>query len=586
MNARKLLLGSCLGLMLGLSTTAHAQAPAAAARKPNVIVFLTDDNGYGDLSCHGNPVLRTPHFDRLHDESVRLTDFHVAPMCTPTRGQLMTGKDALRNGASSVCAGRSFLRPGIPTMAEIFASAGYRTAMFGKWHLGDSYPNLPHQRGFQEAVYHLGWGITSMADLWENDYFDGRFRHNGTLTSYKGFCTDVFFKLAMDWIKSVRSSDQPFFLYLPTNAAHGPHWVAERYRKPYAGKGPAAFFGLMANLDENLGRLDDFLGAENLKDNTIFIYLNDNGATAGGTVYNAGMRGRKTEYYEGGHRAACFVRWPAGGLKAPADVAALTEVQDLLPTLIDLCRIPTPAGASFDGASLARLLRGEPGPPMSRTLVVQYGQVPAKWDCAVMHDRWRFVLGKELYNLDTDPGQAHDVAADHPQVVARMREAYESWWAGVEPKLNDFTPIVIGSERENPVTLSAADWANVYCDNMNDLRTGKPANGPWYVLPERDGVYHVELRRWPAEADAPIAGAVPPFRAVAGGLQAGKALPVERARLAICDFDESRPVGVTDKSVTFTVRLKAGSKVPLRTWFYDAAGHELSGAYFAYVRRE
>src|SRR5688500_774681 len=154
---------------------------AAAGERPNVIIVITDDQGYGDLSCHGNPVLKTPNLDRLHSESVRLTDFHVAPMCTPTRGQLLTGMDALRNGASSVSAGRSFIRPGLPTLPEAFAAGGYKTALFGKWHLGDSYPNLPHYKGFQEAVYHLGWGITSMADTWENDLFDGRFFHNGQL---------------------------------------------------------------------------------------------------------------------------------------------------------------------------------------------------------------------------------------------------------------------------------------------------------------------------------------------------------------------------------------------------------------------
>ena len=155
--------------LLTLAVLVIVAAPAWAAdtaRKPNVICFLTDDNGYGDHACLGNPVLKTPNFDKLHSESVRLTDFHVAPMCSPTRGQLMTGMDCLHNGASSVSAGRSMIRRGIPTMAEIFRAGGYRTAMYGKWHLGDSYPNLPHQRGFQDAVFHLGWGITSMADLW------------------------------------------------------------------------------------------------------------------------------------------------------------------------------------------------------------------------------------------------------------------------------------------------------------------------------------------------------------------------------------------------------------------------------------
>jgi arylsulfatase len=583
-----------LSLLIGLTSTmiaaAHAAEPVHPGR-PNVIILMTDDNGYGDLSCHGNPVLKTPNFDRLHDQSIRLTDFHVAPMCTPTRSQLITGKDALHNGASSVCAGRSFLRPGIPTMAEIFRDGGYRTAIFGKWHLGDSYPNLPHQRGFQEAVYHLGWGITSMADLWQNDYFDGHFAHNGTLQRYPGYCTDVWFNLAMDWIKNGRSQDresdrdQPFFLYLPTNSAHGPHWVPAKYKTPYLGRGPAAFLGMMANLDENLGRLDDFLRQNGLEQNTIVIYLNDNGATAGAQIYNAGMRGTKTQYYEGGHRAACFIRWPAGGLRKPADIAALTEVQDLLPTLIDLCGVTTPSGATFDGTSLAGLLRGNTDALADRMLVVQYGQRPTAWDCAVMWNKWRLVKGTELYDLASDPGQKNDIAAQHPDVVKRMRYHYEAWWAGVVPQLDDFVPVVIGVEQQNPVTLSAADWANIYCDNMNDLRSGKPANGPWYVIAARDGTYEIALRRWPKEADAPIAGGVPAFQAVDGGLPPGKALPITAARLKVADLDETKPVSQGDKAVTFTVELKAGTKMPMQTWFLGADGRELCGAYFADVHR-
>ena len=245
-----------------------AGSAAEAAKRPNVIIVVSDDQGYGDFSCHGNPILKTPNLDKLHDRSIRLTDFHVAPMCTPTRGQLLTGLDALHSGASSVCAGRSFIRRGIPTLAELFAANGYRTGHFGKWHLGDSYPNLPHQRGFQETVYFLGWGITSMADLWQNDCFDGRFRHNGVLQQYKGYCTDVWFDLAMNWIKERRDKDEPFFVYLPTNAAHGPCWVADKYKQPYKGRGPAGFFGMIANLDENMGRLDAFLSANGLGDNT------------------------------------------------------------------------------------------------------------------------------------------------------------------------------------------------------------------------------------------------------------------------------------------------------------------------------
>jgi arylsulfatase len=561
-------------------TAAEAESP----RRPNVLILLTDDNGYGDLSCHGNPVLRTPHFDRLHGQSVRLTDFHVAPMCTPTRGQLMTGLDALHNGATSVCAGRSFLRPGIPTMAEAFAAGGYRTGLFGKWHLGDSYPNLPHQRGFQEAVYFLGWGVTSMADRWQNDCFDPYYSHNGALRRYKGYCTDIWFNLAMDWIKECKRRGEPFFVYLPTNAAHGPCWVHEKYKEPYRGRGPAAFFGMMANLDENLGRLDAFLRENGLSDDTLLIYLNDNGATAGANVYNAGMRGRKTQYYDGGHRASCFLRWPAG-LRKPCDLDALTEVQDLLPTLIDLCGLKAPQGARFDGTSLAGLLRGTADQLPDRMLVVQYGQRPEKWDSAVMWNKWRLVKGKELYDIKSDPGQNRDLAGDHPDVVKKLRDHYEKWWAGVEPLVDDFVPVVVGSDRENPVTLTAADWANVYCDNMQNLRAGLNRNGPWHLLAEKDGTYEIELRRWPREADAPIRAGVPAFKAVDGGLPPGKALPVVRARLRVGDVDESRPVGPTDKGITFTVPLKAGTKTRMQTWFYDAEGKQLCGAYFAYVRR-
>lgn len=568
-------------------------AAAEPAARPNVIVVLSDDQGYGDFSCHGNPVLRTPNLDKLHSQSVRLTDFHVAPMCTPTRGQLMTGMDAFHNGASSVSAGRSLVRRGIPTMADIFAGGGYKTALFGKWHLGDSYPNLPHYRGFQETSYHLGWGITSMADTWENDYFDPRFFHNGKLTQYKGYCTDVLFDLGMDWMKERATRREPFFLYLPTNAPHGPTWVADKYKSLYRDKGPAAFFGMIANLDENMGRLESFLTRTGLRDNTLVIFFHDNGGTGGVNVFNAGMRGRKTTYYEGGHRAACFLRWPAGKFGQPRDSDALTEVQDLLPTLIELCGLQTPKSARLDGISLAGLLHGTQPSLPDRMLVVQYGEQPgpkgrklAKGDCAVLWNKWRLVHGKELYDLRTDPGQMTDVAGKHPEVVRKMLDHYETWWRGVEPGTNDFEPISIGADQENPVKLSSADWARVYCDNMNDLRTGREANGPWHVRVEKDGEYEIALRRWPKEADAPIASGVPAFKAVDGGLPAGKALPITRARIKVGGFDQARDVGPQDKEVVFNVKLTKAEKLPLETWFSTADGKQLCGAYFAYVRRK
>jgi arylsulfatase len=578
MNRRRLVL--LLSFALGLARPAHAETA-----RPNVIVVLSDDQGYGDFSCHGNPVLKTPNLDRLHDESVRLTDFHVAPMCSPTRGQLMTGLDAVRNGATSVTAGRMFVRRGIPTMADVFKASGYRTGQFGKWHLGDTYPYLPHQRGFDESVCHLGFGVTSVAEPWLNDCFDPRYYHNGVLTRYKGYCTDIWFDLAMTWIKERAERKEPFFVYLPTSAPHGPHWCPEKYKKPYEGKGPAGFFGMIANIDENMGRLEALLRDTGLRDNTIVVFMNDNGGTAGVRLFNAGMRGMKTQYYEGGHRAACFVRWPAG-LRKPADVDVLAQVQDLLPTLVELCGLRPPQDAKFDGASLAGLLKGTRDSLPDRMCVVQYGQKPEKWDCAVMWNKWRLVKGKELYDLKTDPGQAKDVAAAHPDVLKKMTDYYDGWWAGVEKLVDDFSPISVGSEKQNPVCLTAAEWANQYLDNLNDLREGVKRNGPWHLLVEQDGEYEVSLRRWPKEADAAISAGVPPFKAVDGGLPAGKALPVRKARIKVAGLDETKPVGPDDKEVVFTVRLKGGARLQMQTWFYDGEDKELCGAYFAYVRRK
>ncbi len=420
-----------------------------------------------------------------------------------------------------------------------------------------------------------------MADTWENDCFDGRYGHNGVLKKYPGYCTDVWFDLSMKWMKDRREKGEPFFLYLPTNAPHGPHWVPEKYKAPYRGKGPEGFFGMIANLDENMGRLDVFLRESGLRENTILVFLHDNGGTAGVKVWNAGMRGHKTTYYEGGHRAACFIRWPAGDLGPPRDVDALTQVQDLYPTLADWCGVARPPLPRIDGASLAVLFRE--GAPSDRMLVVHYGQRPVPREGAVLWGKWRLVHGKELYDLRTDTGQANDAAARHPDVAKKMLDHYDRWWKGVEPLVDDMVPVVIGHPAENPVRLSAADWANVYCDNMKNLRDGVGRNGPWHVRVERDGTYEIGLRRWPREADAPIAGGVPEFKAVDGGLPAGKALPVAKVRLRVGEFDETRTVGAGDREVTFTVPLKAGTKTPMQSWLLDGSGRELAGAYFAYV---
>jgi len=570
-----------------LTAAAALTSPArAAATRPNVIIVLTDDQGYGDISCHGNPIIKTPNMDRLHAEGVRFTDFHSAPMCTPTRGQLMTGMDALHNGATSVTAGRAIVRKGIPTMADVFAAGGYRTGIFGKWHLGDNYPYRPMERGFQEAKYHLGFGMSSAPEF-DNDYFNGRYHDKGVVKRFQGYCTDFWFDQAMGWMRERVQKREPFFCYLPTNAPHGPLWVDEKYAAPYKKpRVPANFFGMIANIDENLGKLDAFLEQNGVKDNTIVIFMSDNGATAGYQFYNAGMRGRKTMYYDGGHRVPCFVRWPAGNLGKPRDVETAAQMQDWLPTLIDLCGLKKPAGAQFNGKSLIGELRGS-GSVGDRMLVVQYGQIPKKWESCMIWGKWRLVNGEELFDIKADPGQASEIGKAHPDVRRKMRDHYEKWWAGVEAKITDFAPISIGAAQANPVRLTSSDWEDIYCDNPRNVSDadGGPQGGPWNVLVERDGTYEISLSRWPAELGLPLTAGREPQKMTAGNLPPGKAVPVAGAKLTIAGQSFQKKTGPQDVSVLFRVSLKGGVKTKLHAWFQDASGADLCGAFYAVVKR-
>jgi arylsulfatase A-like enzyme len=563
-----------------------AAAPRQAAALPNVLIILTDDQGYGDLSCHGNPVLKTPNMDRLHSESVRFTDFHSAPMCTPTRGQLLSGLDALYNRATSVTAGRAVLRRDVPTMADIFAANGYATGIFGKWHLGDNYPYRPMERGFQEAIYHLGFGMSSAPEF-GNDYFNGRYHDKGVPKRFQGYCTDFWFSEAMRFMRQCQSRRQPFLCYLPTNTPHGPAWVAEKYSAPYKHLGgPANFFGMIANLDENLGHMEQFLRQSGLRDNTIVIFMTDNGGTGGVKVFNAGMRGRKSMYYDGGHRVPCFVRWPNGKLRAPADVATTAHMQDILPTLIELCGLKKPAAARFDGVSLAPLLRGAGSIP-DRMLVVQYGQILKKWDSCVLWDKWRLVGENELYDLREDPGQEKNLAAQNPGVLKKMRAHYEAWWAKNESALQDYQPISLGAPQENPVRLTSSDWQDVYCDNPTHVSNaaGGPRGGPWNVYIERDGDYRIALTRWPPDHGLTLTAGRPVQKMTAGELPEGKAMPIGGAKLSIAGQNLSVKTQPSDKEAVFQVRLKGGTRTKLHAWFLDGAGNDLCGAFYAVVTR-
>lgn len=551
-------------------------------RRPNVVLVMTDDQGHGDLACHGNPVIKTPFMDKLFAQSVRLTDFHVSPVCTPTRASLMTGNDAVRTGAWGTTWGRSFPRSDDTMMADFFSSASYKTGFFGKWHLGDNYPFRPEDRGFQDVLRHGGGGVGQTPDYWGNDYFDDTYFHNGKAEKYRGYCTDVWFDGAIDFIEKNRKL--PFFCYLSTNAPHSPYRVAPDYSKLYAGKGNvpnAAFYGMITNIDDNLGRLMTKLQELDLEDNTILIFLTDNGTAAGfrgGKGYNSGMKGTKGSIYEGGHRVPCFIRWPEKGIEGGRDIGELAAHIDLLPTLIDLCALKVPQRAKFDGISIAPLLTGQSKEFSPRSIIVQFSQTttpPAKWKSAVLRKKWRLVGGRELYDVQKDPGQKTNVAEKHPSIVENMRGDYEEWWTEVSKRFDETCDIIVGSDHENPAALTAFDWHTSTPWNQGHIRSGARKNGFWAIQVERDGTYEIALRRWPLELDQPITAAI----------QGGKALPVRTARLRIGDIDRTQKIGENAHSSVFEVMLKAG-KTHLQTWFMDDKNRELCGAYYVYVKRK
>ena len=559
----------------------------ASTSKPNVILIITDDQGYGDLACHGNEVIKTPNLDKLHSDGVRLTDFHVGPTCAPTRAALLTGRYCNRTGVWHTIMGRSQLRKDEVTLGDVFRDGGYKTGIFGKWHLGDNYPFRPQDRGFDEVLIHGAGGVGQTPDYWGNDYFDDTYFHNGNPEKFDGYCTDIWFDGAMGFIR--KNKNKPFFAYLTTNAPHGPFLVSEEYENMYRGKENVpnpAFYGMITNIDDNMARLRKMLKDEGLQDNTILIFMTDNGTSAGiqnGIGYNASMRGRKSSEYEGGHRVPCFIYWPDGGMVGGRDVEELTAHIDMMPTLMDICGIKKRRGVELDGNNILPLLNGDPSDRLwkERVLVTDSQRVlhPIKWrKSAVMKDKLRLVNGKELYDIKTDPGQDRDISAEHPEIVKNLRREYDKWWKSVSTRFDEYTRTIVGTEHQNPVTITAHDWLNDSAEkswNQGHIQSGSMANGPWLIDVARAGKYKISLRRWPKEANAPITGKP-------ANDKKSTAINVNAARLKIGDFDIKKKLRKNAKVVNFVVDLKAGHKT-LQTWFIDERTKKSRGAFYVYV---
>ena len=550
--------------------------------RPNVILIMTDDQGYGDLAFTGNPFIQTPNLDEFHSEALRFTDFHVDVICTPTRSALMTGRNSSRTGAWYAISGRTMLHEDEITMAEIFRDNGYQTGIFGKWHLGDVYPHRPQDNGFQKAVWHKGSKVGDPPDYWGNDYFDDTYEDNGELKEYAGYCTDVWFEEALKYIESCRG--RPFFVYLPTNAPHGPFLVEEKYALPYKDNENvhnANFYGMIANIDENFGLLRAKLQEWEIEDNTILIFLTDNGSSGGSNTsldgwptvgYAAGMRGMKGSLYEGGHRVPCMIRWPGGEITGGKDIDQLAAHYDLLPTLMELCGLERPENAlPMDGRSVVPLLMGDTDSWPERKLIIQFQggayfrYAPQPWtETVVMTENWRLVGGEELYEITADPGQQNDVSLEHPAVVEELRKEYAPFWEQVKPRVMTPVRIHIGSEEQNPLTLNTWDWympVGYSVTSQSQMDKIVPRQGPWKLYVTRDGMYRFTLRQKPEVAAFPI--------------------DAETARLRISDYDHTIEMPQGAEAVVFEVTLKSG-EADLDTWFIQHDGNS-GGAYIAEV---
>ncbi|NJN26320.1 MAG: arylsulfatase [Cyclobacteriaceae bacterium] len=383
---------------------------------PNILIVLTDDMGYGDYGSAGNPHLQTTHLDELAGESVKFKYFYVSPVCAPTRASLLTGKYHQKVGVRSVLNGFETMDPGANSLAEILSAKGYTTGIFGKWHLGENYPSVPNAQGFDE-YFGFRTGHTE-------NYFDPILEHNGKMEQTRGYITDVLTDKAIEFISNQKT---PIFCYLAYNAPHTPLQIDSAYYRHFLEKGlplqTAKVYGMIENIDENLGRLFQAINDNSLMDNTIIIFMSDNGPLTGGWKntdelrYNVGLRNQKYSVYEGGIRTQCFWKWE--GKWFPAyDTISLAAHIDVVPTLLDI--IGSGNVADFDGVSLKNQLEGQPNSKDERSYFENFhlstlrDLAPYPGGAAI-RQRWKMVNGDELYHLASDPGEKHNLAEEFPE---------------------------------------------------------------------------------------------------------------------------------------------------------------------------
>ncbi|MGQ7870766.1 arylsulfatase [Sunxiuqinia sp. sy24] len=491
--------------------------------QPNVILIITDDQGYGDLGITGNPHVKTPAIDQLANESVRFNNFYVSPVCAPTRSSLMTGRYSLRTGIRDTYNGGAIMASTELTIAEMLKQANYTTGIFGKWHLGDNYPSRPRDQGFDESLIHLSGGMGQVGDIttyFEGDrsYFDPVLWHNNKQEAYKGYCSDIFTKQAINFIE--QNKESPFFCYLSFNAPHTPLQVPEAYYQQYKDIDPSTGFvkdkqpftamseqdkedarkvyAMVTNIDDNIGKLLQKLDDLNIADNTLIIFMTDNGPQQ--RRYVAGMRGRKGDVYQGGVRVPFYIRYPSL-FEKDKEIETMAAHIDILPTLAQLCHVELPKERIIDGKSLLPLIMGDEFGWADRPLFFYWTRRYPElyYNMALRKGAYKLV-GKtdynapvkdfELFNLEKDPYEQNNIILEHEGIAEQLKEELDETYHELirsENLLNQ-PRIIIGSAYENPVILNRNDAAG-----ERGIWAQEELYGKWEVS-IRQGYYDIKFK--------------------------------------------------------------------------------------------
>lgn len=493
-------------LVMCMASSLHASN--LQENRPNVIFILADDLGFGDLACHGNPVVQTPNIDWLSSVSMNFTNYHTSPYSTPTRAAIMTGLYSHRTGARMTTTSRSFVHSDLLTLGDYFKFSGYNTALFGKWHIGEGSRYKPGDRGFEEVLSIDGGGPGTTTSPWKGVKYDDWMYHNGVLKQYKGYLTDILFTEAMSYLRN-REKKKPFFLALPTFAPHRPwnvprEWVAQYRDKEGVSVELAYFFTAISRLDYNIGKLITFLKENNMYENTIFIFSSDNGTGGGSEFFNAGHRGKKGSFLEHGHREPLFIHWPAKGIDKKSESFVLTADIDLLPTFIDLCDLKSPReDYVLDGKSFADLILKKKDPEFWNSRI-HIMETPAgglenfeKNRSVIMKGPWRLIDKNNLTNIKTDPYQKENVYNEHPEIVEEMLTAYKEYWKSVSTSDKKQQPIYLG-EDNSFISITETDSFINFWQQEHVLNALKMF-GNWNVEFTKSGIYEFDFRRWPKE---------------------------------------------------------------------------------------